>query len=126
MVFHPSLNCLFVFGGQGYATSTTLGMFPVINLASFKLIKGLLNDLWMFNITTQMWTWVTGNSTRNVAGVYGAKGVPSVTNYPGGRERHSMVFHPSLNCLFVFGGQGFAASLGMFSVLNLESFLKAI
>jgi hypothetical protein len=125
MVFHSSLNCLFVFGGEGYAAATS-GMFPVINLESFKLIKGWFNDLWMFNITTQMWTWVSGNNTVDAAGIYGTKGVASVNNGPGSREIHSMAFHPSLNCLFVFGGQGYAtsATFGMFPVINIESFLK--
>jgi len=122
VLFHPSSNCLFVFGGHGRATSSIHGMFPVINLESFKFIKGDLNDLWMFNITSQMWTWVSGNNTVKAVGAYGTKGVPSVSNYPGGRTGHSMVFHPSMNCLFVFGGSGRAtsATAGMFPVINLN------
>ena len=97
-----------------------------MNDGSFKFIKGYLNDLWMFNITSQMWTWVSGNNTANAVGVYGTKGVSSANNYPGSRYGHSMVLHPSLNCLFVFGGEGYAtsATLGMFSVIGLESFSK--
>jgi hypothetical protein len=58
----------------------------------------------MYNITSNVWTWVSGNSTIGANGVYGTKGVASVNNYPGSREAHSMVVHPSMNCLFVFGG----------------------
>ena len=47
---------------------------------------------------------MSGSSTTGAAGVYGTKGVPSVNNFPGSRRAHSMVFHPSMNCLFVFGG----------------------
>jgi hypothetical protein len=68
----------------------------------------------MFDITSQMWTWVSGSDTVGTFGVYGTKGVSSVNNYPGGRGGHSMVFHPLLNCLFVFGGFGYAATYGMF------------
>jgi hypothetical protein len=67
-----------------------------------------------------MWTWVSGNSTTDVPGVYGTHGVPSVNNFPGGRYRHPLVLHPSMNCLFVFGGYGFATSTtdGVFKVNN--------
>ena len=68
-----------------------------------------------------MWTWVSGSSTTNVVGVYGTKGVPSVNNYPGSRSSHSMAFHSAMNCHFVFGGTGRAASstTGVFPVFNL-------
>jgi hypothetical protein len=70
----------------------------------------------MFNITSRLWTWVSGNNTVDAVGVYGTKGVSSANNYPGNRYAHSMVLHPSLNCLFVFGGYGW----GMFAVINIE------
>ena len=79
----------------------------------------------MFNITSQMWTWVSGTNTANARGDYGTKGVASVDNYPGARYDHSMVLNPSTNCLFVFGGFGFSI-LGMFSIINLESFIKKL
>jgi hypothetical protein len=87
-------------------------------------IKGYLNDLWMYNISSNAWTWVSGSNTADVVGVYGTKGISSVNNYPGGRYMHSMDLHISRNCLFVFGGSGYAASsiTGMFVVVNLESF----
>ena len=62
-----------------------------------------------------MWTWVSGNSTANDVGIYGTKGVPSFNNYPGSRSDNSMVFHPSMYCLFVFGGYG---TTGMFPVIS--------
>jgi hypothetical protein len=68
------------------------------------LLTANFNDLWMYNITSDVWTWLSGNSTTNVPGVYGTKGVPSVNNYPGSRYAHSMIIHPSMNCLFLFGG----------------------
>ena len=59
---------------------------------------------------------MSGSNTDDVFGAYGTKGVPSVNNFPGGRSDHSMVFHPSTNCLFVFGGEGrtTTSTLGLF------------
>ena len=51
-------------------------------------------------------TWLSGNDTAYVPGVYGTKGVPSINNYPGGRSDHSLVIDEILNCLYVFGGYG--------------------
>jgi hypothetical protein len=67
-----------------------------------------------------MWTWVSGSNSVDAVGVYGTKGVPSVNNGPGSRYMHSMVFHPSMNCLFVFGGLGYAtsATVGMLYVIS--------
>jgi hypothetical protein len=65
-----------------------------------------------------MWTWVSGNSSAGVFGVYGTKGGPSVNNFPGSRFGHSLVFHPSMNCLFVFGGYGGATSTTGLSIFN--------
>jgi hypothetical protein len=62
----------------------------------------------MYNIPSNQWVWLSGSNTVNVAGVYGIKGVPSVNNYPGGRRVHSMALHPTLNCIYVFGGYTFS------------------
>jgi N-acetylneuraminic acid mutarotase len=48
--------------------------------------SGDLNDLWMFNSTTQQWTWEGGSQTANNTGVYSAQGVPSTSNLPSARE----------------------------------------
>jgi len=67
---------------------------------------------------------VSGNNNINRVGAFGTKGVSSVSNYPGSRKGCYMVFHPSSNCLFVFGGLGLAATttLGMCPVISRESF----
>ena len=85
-----------------------------------------MNDLWMFNVTSQIWTWVSGSDTLDSDGVYGTKGVSSESNHPGSRSGHSMVFHSSINCLLVFGGYGSVASstYGMFPVILNHSNLK--
>jgi hypothetical protein len=68
---------------------------------------GSLNDLWMYNITSSQWTWVSGNSVPNVAGVYGSNGIASATNYPGSRYSHDMIMDLINNRLFLFGGNGY-------------------
>jgi N-acetylneuraminic acid mutarotase len=41
-----------------------------------------LNDLWKYDPSTNLWTWVSGDNTHNQPGVYGTKGVPSPNNQP--------------------------------------------
>ena len=66
----------------------------------------------MYNITTTEWTWLSGNNTENVNGFYGTKGVASSDAYPGGRRHTAMIFHSTSNSLYVFGGEGMAATGG--------------
>ena len=53
---------------------------------------------------------MSGNNSPGLTGVYGAKGVASGNNFPGGRNGHSMELDPSMNFLFVYGGWGRANS----------------
>ncbi|MGB8494964.1 MAG: kelch repeat-containing protein [Candidatus Acidiferrum sp.] len=48
---------LWLFGGEGEDSVGTA--------------DGILNDLWVYNIASKQWTWVTGSSTANQTGVYG-------------------------------------------------------
>lgn len=42
-----------------------------------------LNDLWMYDPSTNLWTWVNGPQLNTaLAGSYGTQGVPSASNYP--------------------------------------------
>jgi N-acetylneuraminic acid mutarotase len=65
---------------------------------------GYLNDLWKFDGTN--WTWVSGNNTRNQAGIYGTKGVAAGTNKPGGRIG-TISWRDSSGNLWLFGGAGY-------------------
>jgi N-acetylneuraminic acid mutarotase len=61
-----------VFGGIGYDASGHYGK---------------LNDLWMFNPESGMWTWENGSNLADLSGTlvnYGTQGIPSNTNEPGG------------------------------------------
>ncbi|MGB8028928.1 MAG: kelch repeat-containing protein [Terracidiphilus sp.] len=61
-----------------------------------------LNDLWEFSPTSKEWTWMSGSSTANAAGVYGTLGVPS-SNVPGARSTSVSWIDGSGN-LWLFGG----------------------
>lgn len=62
---------LWLFGGLGYATNNN---------------TGYLNDLWKYDPVSNQWTWVSGSNTINSGGVYGTKGVASVSNLPSSRQ----------------------------------------
>jgi hypothetical protein len=64
-----------------------------------------LNDLWEFNPTSKMWTWMSGSSTENPSGVYGTLGVASASNVPGSRA-NSVNWIDSSGNLWLFGGGG--------------------
>jgi len=87
---------LWLFGGYGNDSSGT---------------AGYLNDLWEFNPATATWEWISGSSTRDALGVYGAQGVASTSNLPGSRYL-AIPWTDSSGNLWLFGGAGYAASTG--------------
>lgn len=63
---------LWLFGGEG--------------LDSVGTPNGILNDLWVYNITSGQWTWVLGSKTANQSGIYGLQplvGPPTTTGAAG-------------------------------------------
>ena len=46
---------------------------------------GFLNDLWRYNIATNQWTWMRGDSLINQPGIFGIKGIENSTNIPHSR-----------------------------------------
>src|SRR3990167_1854792 len=62
------------------------------------------------------WTWMSGSSALNQAGVYGTQGTPASGNVPGARYG-SMSWIDSSNNLWLLGGYGYDRS-GSFSYLN--------
>ncbi|HMO31402.1 MAG TPA: kelch repeat-containing protein [Lacibacter sp.] len=79
---------LWLFGGQGYGTTTTLAF---------------LNDLWRYNPLTNEWTWMTGVSINNPGGTYGTRGVPATTNTPGSRN-FAVSWTDAAGNFWLFGG----------------------
>jgi N-acetylneuraminic acid mutarotase len=94
---------LWLFGGRGYGNSTAQ--------------YGNLNDLWMYNISTGIWVYVTGGKTSNNFGVYDVFGGYSAMNTPGSRLG-SVSFVDSLGNLQLFGGAGLAAASSLSGYLN--------
>lgn len=85
---------LYVFGGMGNDGSGN---------------GGYLNDLWKFQISTGLWTWVKGSNTRNQTVQPGTQGVANAANYPG--SRRSMESYSSSDGYFwIFGGAGYGTN----------------
>ncbi len=60
------------------------------------------NDLWEYDPSTNMWTWLKGSNTFNDEGIYGTQGVANPNNVPGARELSSgWVYN---NKFYLFGG----------------------
>lgn len=85
----------YIFGGWGYSSDS----------------EGLLSDVWRFEISSRIWTWVQGPSTSNNPGEYGTQGREDISNTPGGR--HDVGTWTWNDYLFIFGGRG--ANDGYFS-----------
>jgi N-acetylneuraminic acid mutarotase len=84
-----------------------------------------LNDLWEFNPTSKQWTWVGGSLTGVLnaynyavppSGSYGALGIASSSNVPGGRDGANGWVDGSGN-LWFFGGEG-DDSTGSYGPMN--------
>jgi hypothetical protein len=84
----PVRKVMYVFGGSGYNGTQW----------------GLLNDLWMYQLETRMWTWIAGTKMVNDRGVYSTLGVPSIDNVPWPRSGGSLVYHARTNRLYVLCG----------------------
>jgi N-acetylneuraminic acid mutarotase len=85
-----------------------------------------VNDLWMFNVSTKQWAWMSGSSTYPInpiafpsgcqAGVYGTRGQFAAGNVPGSR-RSSVGWMDQSGNLWLFGGEG-CDSTGELGPLN--------
>ena len=79
-----------LFGGIGYDVNNTYGS---------------LNDLWKYDISTNLWTWINGDNTVTHSGVYGTRGLASSTNKPGSRAYCTSMKDAAGN-FWLFGGTG--------------------
>ena len=99
---------LWLFGGGGYAAST----------------MGTLSDLWMYNITTNEWTWMAGSNTANDPGTYGTILIPAPTNNPPSRTEFGSRWIDNNNGLWLFGGEkyggGYLSDLWKFNISTNE------
>ncbi len=81
-----------LFGGYGYGDNTNT-------------YEGLLDDLWVFDTSTNQWAWMGGSSTINAPSVYGTLGTPVTGNTPGSRSESS-IWVDSSDRVWLFGGFG--------------------
>lgn len=69
----------------------------------FAASAGGFGDLWEFNPSTKLWTWIGGSSSTGAGSVYGTEGTPSTANTPGFREA-PVTWTDSSGNLWLFGG----------------------
>jgi gliding motility-associated-like protein len=84
---------LWLFGGSGYG-----------NQSSY------VNNLWMYNIASDEWTFVKGDATTSSAVVYGNKGEMSGDNNPGGTANFAR-WEDEQGNFWLFGGRSSAGLL---------------
>ncbi len=97
---------LYLFGGQGKKAS---------GASNFSL-----NDIWKYDLTTNNWTWVQGDSIANKLGNYGTINISSPTNEMGARSRHNSWVESS-GKVWIFGGQGYSSAGGNGNLNDLWS-----
>ena len=85
-------GAFYVFGGSGRSDDGTTSVSR--------------NDLWRYDPTTGVWTWIKGPSGPDQAGVYGEQGIADPANTPGARYSAVAWATPS-GKLYLFGGTGF-------------------
>lgn len=76
----------------------------------YNSLLGLLNDIWLFNISSGDWTWLSGSNAANELPFYGTKGKAATENRPGARSYSSMVMDLSGKLLYVHGGLGYGTN----------------
>ncbi|MDH5381205.1 MAG: fibronectin type III domain-containing protein, partial [Cyclobacteriaceae bacterium] len=82
---------LWFFGGMGYDSDNNIGR---------------LNNLWKYNLSSGNWTWMSGNSKRNMPGIYNVKNIPNSENIPGSRAWASAT-KDSNNKFWLMSGSGY-------------------
>ncbi|HML75650.1 MAG TPA: kelch repeat-containing protein [Anaerohalosphaeraceae bacterium] len=109
-------------GGRGEAISWTgpdgsLWLFGGV-LRSSELFgtNYYMSDLWRFDPSTGLWTWVSGLSVTNQPGTYGIKGIAGAANVPGARSG-SVSWTDDEGNFWLFGGYGYD-STGAMGYLN--------
>lgn len=104
-------------GSRIGATSWTDSAGSLWLFGGVNAIGRRFNDLWKYNPSTNQWAWMNGESTTDVAGVYGTKDITSLNSYPGSRY-DSISWVDNNGNFWVFGGFGDDASSPNAGLLN--------
>jgi N-acetylneuraminic acid mutarotase len=91
---------LWLFGGKGLFINPAQ-----VNESNL----GQLNDLWEYNIRSNQWVWIGGDTTGNNKGIYGTPGTASRFYMPGSRMGSVGWTDPQGN-FWLFGGLGYDAN----------------
>ncbi len=92
-------------GAISWVSGGLFWLFGGAQLNSNGSLAAVFNDLWNYDPSTGVWTWVGGSSTPNAAGTYGSQGTPAVGNVPGARTGASVWVDANGN-FWLFGGLG--------------------
>ena len=124
-IWTDSSGNLWLFAGTGWDENNLFGR------------RGDLNDLWEFNPSTKLWTWMGGTDSIlgscyaylsyefcGAPGVYGTLGTPAAGNIPPGRNGASS-WTDSLGNLWLFGGDNYLNDLWVYQPSSTPSFTAA-
>ena len=64
----------------------------------------IFNDLWRYNVNTNNWTWMGGNSSVSAPGNYGTKCFADSTNIPDARGENRAAWKDTHGNFWFFGG----------------------
>ncbi len=90
----------------GWSNGNFLWLFGGQTVSSPQFIVPVQNDLWRYEIATNLWTWIKGDTIPNSLGNYGIKGVEAASNNPPARYSYGR-WKGSDNNFFFFGGGTF-------------------
>ena len=67
--------------------------------------RGWLNDVWIYDPSTEQWNWVSGSNVGSTYGVYGTLGTAATTNFAGARC-NAVSWIDAQDKIWLFGGYG--------------------
>jgi len=103
--------------GGRFAANTWVDSTGRLWLFGGRSSGNFMNDLWFYQPTTGLWTWVGGANSGGDYGVYGTKGTAATTNLPPARANSINWIDKSGN-LWLFGGVSMSGNLNDLWVYN--------
>lgn len=85
-----------------------ISLFTLPGIVNHGKTSEIGNDLWRFNISSSLWTWMSGSLTALQPSVVSVKGSSSASDCPSSRKQCGLV--SDNNCLYLFHGYGLAMS----------------